>query len=408
MNLTSWNQTVSAMATVGNEYSSDYVFYLHMISQCRLKFDNELPAAAGINFEYDHYNLFINLNEWDNLALPTRIGIVKHEMLHILYQHVFRKEERNHENFNIACDCALNQHIDRKHLPDQVVLPDTLSAVLTTQIGKPVTVPTNLTGEDYYQFLQDLMDKHPDKFPSQSPEGELCEVDDHSKWGESKGDKEIAKDMAKKMLDKAADQTQKSRGNLPSEYAQWVESLSAKSSVRWQQVLKRVAGNKRVDSVRTFYRPNRRLPNMMHVKGKVKDRKYDLLTIADVSGSVSNEELMYGLNEIRHISKLTQTTTKLIQVDAQAYPPEDIGTNLRNFKRKASGGTYLSPALTVANEHQINYNAIVVITDGYLGSDDIDKFNSTNKRVIWLLTTDVDPKPFEYGKMQAFRIQVGK
>ncbi len=407
MNLTPWNQTVSAMATVGNEYSSDYVFYLHMISQCRLKFDNELQAPAAINFEYDHYNLFINLDEWDKLELAHRIGIVKHEMLHILYQHVFRKEERDHENFNIACDCALNQHIRRNHLPEQVILPDTLATVLTTQIGKPVHVPPNLTGEDYYQLLLDLMNKHPDKFPSKSPEGNLGQVDDHSKWGESKGDKEIAKDIAKKMLDKAADQTQKSRGNLPSEYAQWVESLSAKSSVRWQQVLKRVAGNKRVDSVRTFYKPNRRLPNMMHIKGKVKDRKYDLLTIADVSGSVSNEELMYGLNEIRHISKLTQTTTKLIQVDAQAYPPEDIGTNLRTFKRKASGGTYLSPALTVADDHQINYNAIVVITDGYLDKNDIDKFNSTNKRVIWLLTTDIDHTPFEYGKMQAFRIKVG-
>lgn len=404
MNLTSWNQTVSAMAILGNEYSSDYVFYLHMISQCRLKFDNELPAPAGINFEYDHYNLFINLAHWDSLELPHRVGIVKHEMLHILYQHVFRKEDRNHEHFNVATDCALNQHIKRNHLPQLVILPSTLSTMLTAQVGTPVTIPEGLTSEEYYDLLQDLIDKNPDKFPD-GPPSIGSGVDDHSKWGESKGDKAIAKDIAKKMLDKAADQTQKSRGNLPREYAQWVQALSAKPSVRWQQVLKRVAGNKRVDSVRTFYKPNRRLPDMMHVKGKVKDRKYDLLVVADVSGSVSNAELMYGINEICHISKLTQTTTKLIQVDTVPYPPEDIGTNIRNFKRKAAGGTFLSPALTVANEHHINYNAIVVITDGYLDKNDIEQFNATNKRVIWLLTSDVDLGLFEYGRMQAFRIQ---
>ena len=408
MNLTSWNQTVSAIATNGNDYSSDYVFYLHMISECRLKFDNELRAPASINFEYDHYNLFINLDKWDKLELAHRIGIVKHEMLHILYQHVFRKEERDHENFNIACDCALNQHIRREHLPESAVLPDTLAAVLTAQIGKPTTVPPNLTSEDYYQLLQDLMDKYPDKFPSRCLEDGLGQVDDHSKWNESKGDKEIAKDMAKKMLDKAADQTQKSRGNLPKQYAGWVEALAAKPSIRWQQVLKNIAGNKRVDSVRTFYKPNRRLPDMMHIKGKVKSRKYSLIAVADVSGSVSDKELMYGLNEIHHISKLTQTNTKLIQVDTEAYPPEDIGSELRTFKRKASGGTYISAALTVANDHHLDYNAIVVITDGYLDKGDIDKFNSTNKRVIWLLTADVDHTLFEYGKMQAFRIQVGK
>ena len=401
MNLTSWNETISAITREGTPYVADYIFYMYMVSQCRIKFDSELPAPAAVNFEYDHYNLFINPEEWSKLPLEHRVGIVKHEMLHLLYQHIFRKEDRIHENFNFATDCALNQHIKREHLPENCVLPKTLAEILTKQTGNPVKVPDNLSAEDYYQLIQNVIDENPDKFPSKTMSGNGT-LDDHSKWEEGKGDPNIAKNIAKGMLDKAADQTQKSRGNLPSEYAQLIDLLGSTPKVRWQQVLKKVAGNKRVDAVRTFYKPNRRLPEMMHIKGTVKDRKYDLLVVADVSGSVPNEELMYGLNEIQNISRLTGTSTKLIQVDAEAYPPENIGSKVRNFKRKASGGTYLSPALKMANNHGINYNAIVVITDGYLCKSDIDIFENTGKKVIWLLTTDVEHGSFNVGKMQSF------
>jgi predicted metal-dependent peptidase len=251
-----------------------------------------------------------------------------------------------------------------------------------------------------------VVNENPDKFPSRAMAGNGdSDVDDHGKWEEGKGDPNIAKNMAKSMLDKAADQTQKSRGNLPSEYAQLVELLGSTPKVRWQQVLKKVAGNKRVDAVRTFYKPNRRLPDMMHVKGTVKDRKYDLLVVADVSGSVSNEELLYGLNEIQHISRLTGTSTKLIQIDTDAYPPENIGAKVRSFKRKASGGTNLHPALEMANKHSINYNAIVVITDGYLCTSDINVFADTGKKVIWLLTAMVEQGSFNQGKMQSFQLK---
>jgi predicted metal-dependent peptidase len=406
MNLTSWNETISAITREGTPYTADYIFYMYMVSQCRIKFDPELPAPAAVNFEYDHFNLFINLDQWSTLLLDHRVGILKHEMLHLLYQHIFRKEDRIHENFNFAADCAENQQIKREHLPTGAVLPDTLAKLLTKQSGKTVKVPPNLSAEDYYDLIMKVVNENPDKFPSRAMAGNGdSDVDDHGKWEEGKGDPNIAKNMAKAMLDKAADQTQKSRGNLPSEYAQLVELLGATPKVRWQQVLKKVAGNKRVDAVRTFYKPNRRLPDMMHVKGTVKDRKYDLLVVADVSGSVSNEELLYGLNEIQHISRLTGTATKLVQVDTDAYPPENIGSKVRSFKRKAAGGTNLHPALEMANNHGINYNAIVVITDGYLCTSDINVFANTGKKVIWLLTEMVEQGSFNQGKMQSFQLK---
>ena len=47
-------------------YSSDYLFYANMISQCSIKIDNTLPAPAGISFHIDHYNLYINPEKIDS------------------------------------------------------------------------------------------------------------------------------------------------------------------------------------------------------------------------------------------------------------------------------------------------------------------------------------------------------
>jgi len=158
-----------------------------MVSQCRIKFDLELPAPAAVNFEYDHFNLFINLDMWSTLPLDHRVGILKHEMLHLLYQHIFRKEDRIHENFNFATDCALNQHIKREHLPDQCVLPETLAKLLTEQTGKTVKVPSNLSSEDYYDLIMKVVNENPDKFPSKVMAGNGdSNVDDHGKWEEGK------------------------------------------------------------------------------------------------------------------------------------------------------------------------------------------------------------------------------
>lgn len=401
-NYQSWNETVAAMAinNGNNDYHRQYVFYLYVVSQCRVIFDSKLPAPAAINFTYDHYNLFINPTDWDTLPIEHRVGIVKHEVLHILYNHVFRKKDRDHKLFNLATDCALNQHIDRKHLPNGAIYPDTLAKMIKATDGSIVTVPANLSAEDYY----DLIVPH----AVESPEGGEG-TDDHSKWEESVGDPTIAKDMAKKILDKATQDTQRARGDLPSNLAEMVEILSHKAELRWQQVLKRIAGNKKVGILSSIRKPNRRLPDMNHVKGKVKDRKYDLLVIADVSGSVSDRELIYGISEVSHIVKLVQTSVDMIQIDAEAYPPEKLSTNIRRVTRKGRGGTYLSPALDMAKEHRIVFNAIVVITDGGMSTEDIAKFDSTGKRVIWLLTDpNVDRSMFTSSNMQAFTLKVPK
>jgi predicted metal-dependent peptidase len=150
-------------------------------------------------------------------------------------------------------------------------------------------------------------------------------------------------------------------------------------------------------------RLDRRFPSREDLRGKVKDRTFDLLVVADVSGSMSHDALISTIGEVRHICDVTKTDVDLIQVDTFAHDPEKLSKKTKILERKGTGGTYLSAALDKANEHGLNYNAVVVVTDGGLLSSDVSKFRALNKKIIWLIESNgyiLDE--MNEGKMQSF------
>lgn len=410
------------------KYAPNYLFYGHMVGQCRVVFDTTMKAPAGVNFMHDHFNLYINpTGKWvevdpaklpakspqqtrttpdgklealipgfNSYTLEQRLGILKHEMLHILYNHMRRRGDRDHRGFNIAADCAINQLIDRNHLPAEGIFPDQFPSAT----GK---VPLNLTAEQYYE----LIDKQYND-DSNGPSSGLGQcIDDHSKWDESQGDGALSEDIAKNMTDRAVSQTQKSRGNIPSELSEWLSLLSHKREVTWQQHLRYITGNKRVGIRKTILRPDRRLPNAEWIKGRTKDRRYSVLVISDVSGSVSDEGLLSLWSEVRNICELTQSSIDLIQVDTQPSKPEKLTKNTKAIQRKACGGTYLSPALEMARKHKLDFQAIVVTTDAYLDKSDVLEFKKLGKPVIWLIEKEGAEPMLEMleNNMRAFKLK---
>lgn len=399
----SFDEAISTIAcTTNKEISSNYAFYLYLIAQCRLVFTEDLQACAAVRFNNYNYELSINPAMFDALPVIQRVGVLKHEMLHILLGHTFRFDRKanphiDHEIANIAADAAINQLIDRSHLPPDGVFVDEVEKALG------ITLPRMASAEEYYSILIQHSDKLKQMFPSCDC---CCGTDSHEGW-ESNGegsDESLAKSRAKSMADNAALNTQKCRGNLPNELSHWLELLSDSAQLDWRKLLRRVVGNRKANVTTTYYKPNRRQPNQSHIKGRKKDTTFDLLVVLDVSGSMSDLELKYGLVEIQGICKKLGTTVKMIQVDTKAYPPEDITAHIRSITRKAAGGTILHPALAMAEEYNVKYNAVIVITDGYLSADDVLKFELLNKPVIWVLTQSTASSQFDKGRMVSAKL----
>lgn len=464
------DDTLSAMFS-NPLYSHDYLYYAHMIGMCRIIIDDNMKATAGVNFMHDHYNLYIKPNsEWvpfdaikdnidpasmadalkntqkqngilmyqsvigfDDLSLLERLAVLKHEMLHILYHHIQRQGDRDHKLWNYATDCALNQHIKKEHLPEWVILPKKMEKLTNCAVKE------NESSEFYYDLFKEEM-KNQNKNGQGKSQGESSEsnesgdgdpsdrwknfdpnqmfpgepqLDDHDVWSNSEGDKTIQKDLTSKMIEKARDETIRQAhggpGAVPQQISDWLKLMSTKSEVNWKKVLRGIVGNKRVGRRSTIMRQDRRFPKREDLRGKTRDRMFNLLVVADVSGSMSDKALLETLSEVRNICDLTKTDVDLIQIDTQAYPPEKLTKKSKLIERKGNGGTYLNRALEMADKHNIDYQAIVVLTDGGLFGDDVPYFERTGKKVIWLIeSTGQILDSMNTSRMRAFKLKASK
>lgn len=413
----------------------DYNFYAHVLAQCKTHFDTSTVNLAGVSFSINHYKLWINPEQFNKTSLEEGLGIMKHEMLHILNNHctIRNYKTENHEIWNIAYDCAINQSINRQHLTDYAIYPDTIKA------------PENKSGEQYYDFLKDTAKQQMNETcescggsghshedcdecggSGEDADGntcgkcngtgkEICEdcngtgrklrpLDDHSKWEESEGNDELRKDITKGMIEKAM---AKSRGNLPHDIELMLEMFTRKAQVNWQKELKNILGNKRANKTSTIVRPNRRQPDRMELKGTKKDRIFELVVMADVSGSVSNEELLTGLNEIHEICKKHNATLKLLQIDTEVHGIEEFSKKTKMINRKAMGGTIMEGGIEYLRDHKIHYDALILITDGYI--EDISKWvHPPKKKMMFLVTNESQKIPGieAYKKYRQFNLKV--
>jgi predicted metal-dependent peptidase len=228
-------------------------------------------------------------------------------------------------------------------------------------------------------------------------------VDSHDLWNESEGDKNSMKQIAEQMSNSA---TNKTRGHIPTEAMGLIQALKSKEQVNWKKVLRKIVGNKKANVRLTIKRRDRRFPKREDLRGKTKDRQASLLVVIDTSGSISNGFISTVLNEIRAISKIN-THIDIIEVDTEARYVDDFDIKKLEFKRTKMGGTYLFPAIKLADEMKLKYNAIVMVTDGYIENDDEWEY-IPKKPIIWLVEDDVENLAFnwqKYSNMRAFSVK---
>lgn len=367
-NTISYDETIQNMFS-NNLYSDEYIFYACMVSKCNIYFIDDLNSPAGVSFN-DSYNLYINLNLFKEYTLIERMAILKHEMLHILNGHLlYRNENKKLKNWNIATDCSINQLINNQHLPKNCITPDYIEKEINIKIKRQEP------SEYYYEILNNLKDEY-----------EFKDVDKHSTWelNSSESSKEIQKEITKNMIEESMQDSMNIVGKYPNNCSNWLKLYSNKSQINWKLELK---NNLKISTkLPTIYKRNRRLPNRIDLKGSKRNKKNNILYIIDSSGSVNNKDFKELNSEIINLCKQINKEIISIQVDSEASEPEILTKNSNKIERKRDAGTFLSKGLEKADEHKLDYDTVIVSTDGYLMTDDIENFKKIKKKVIFLIS----------------------
>lgn len=366
-------------------------FYASMILACDIEYTDNVPTL-GVRFDEKllKYNLSINLEFFNKLTDDQRLGVLKHEMLHILNGHTTIRipDNYNFEAWNAATDCAINQMISKSDLPSPNINIDSFRA----NIDKNALESMN--AEYYYDLIlakldnsnsssnssdsdssdnqdnsdsssnsdnQDNQNEQQNSSNSQMSGLSNKSFDSHEDWKQTKEFQNVVKEITSKMIDKAIQHTMKSNGTLPNDIDEYINLFSNKSILNWKQLLRKYTGNKRVGRISTIMRKSKRFPTRDDLRGYQKDRTFECLVVLDVSGSMSDKEIIDGLNEIHHICKLTNSKLKLVQVDTEVHSVEEFTKKTKIFNRKGNGGTILQDGIDV----NVKRDLTILITDGY-------------------------------------------
>ena len=95
------------VAKTTKELILDEPFYGLFLIGINKQFSERVPTA-GVSKLGIGMQLTINPEFYTNLSLPHRVGLIKHELLHIAFGHLIMRDlYSNHKLFNIVADLEI-------------------------------------------------------------------------------------------------------------------------------------------------------------------------------------------------------------------------------------------------------------------------------------------------------------
>ena len=320
-------------------------------------YSDKIPTAGvsknGINAQLTiNGDFFIGLNE------KHRIGLLKHELLHISFGHLLSRDRyADKKLFNIAADLEINQYIDPDYLPEGGITMDSFP-----ELDLPERAGTN----EYYKLLEQAKQDG----TSPSLDDMLGQMNGttpqcHATWEEFEDLPEAEKKLIQKQIEhqvkENAELTEKRQGNIPGELADLIKRLRhvEPAKFNWKAYLRRFVGNSSVVYTKKLRRKyNKRYFGNPGLKIKFKNH---ICVGVDTSGSVSNKELQEFFSELSHMHKTGHKIT-IVQCDTKINSIKEFNPKC-DWEIHGRGGTSFQPVIDHYNEDG-RYTALIYFTDG--------------------------------------------
>ncbi len=368
-------------------------FYGLLLMSLNKRWCNKSVPTAGVCLKGINYELIINEEFWENLPAIQKIGILKHELLHIGFFHLTDYASyKDKDLLNIAMDLEINQYIDRTWLPEKGCFLDSFSE-LNLEPKKGTRYYYNKLKEEKDSQQSAVMDAIQAAIDSGEssctlPNGETIEIPNHD-WDDIENlddaTKKLIESQTKHIVTQVADQVAKSRGTIPGEFQELIKRLLHVEPPKfdWKGYIRRFAGR----SVKTYTKKSRRKYNkrMPDNPGlKIKRQKHILFAI-DTSASVSSSELKECLNEMHHLKK-TGSDVTVIQCDTAISNISKFDPK-KDFTIHGRGGTEFQPVVDYYNENSKKFSCLMYFTDGECPAPE-----NVRNHVLWVISSQGSPE----------------
>ena len=365
-------------------------FFASLSRRIDKKKTRSIPTAGvRVNPTTAQFELFYNPDFMASLTDVQKLGVLKHEFYHIIFQHVTsrRPEGKMTREDNIQMDLAINSNLIGE-LPDDCCMPG---------VGPYEWAPVGKSYEWYKANWQEPEEDESEQGEGEAGEGEGQQgsFDDHSQWGgegteEGSTANEIAKERLKEALKEAVEEASKSSG-WGSVSAQTRKEIidRLKVKVDWKKALRYfVKTSQRAAKKSTVRRLNHRFP-YIH-SGKKVTRTASIAIAIDQSGSVSDTMLIKFFSALDGLSKIA--TFDVIPFDSEIQE-DHIYTwkkgKRHDAKRVSCGGTSFHAVTDYINKCKKTYDGVIMLTDL-----EAEKPHAIKCKRMWMTTPEYAERPY--------------
>lgn len=320
----------------------------------------KIPTAAT-----DGRTIYYNPNFFKDLNKGEIVFVIGHEILHIVYDHVFRRGNKNTLIWNMAIDYIVNYTLVKNKIgiiPENALFDEKYSDEYTSEELYEILLRDNV------KIVSNMLDVHldgPEDTGDEKGEGNI----NVEKLGSGINKEEIEnirkeiKSIIFGLRSSMVDAT-----NIPKGIARVIDKLST-PVIDWKNVLFNfIKSSIKVDY--DFRKPN----SMSWVYNVVMPNfstgeKISAHVFIDSSGSITDEQLADFLGEIKNMAEtfddfyisVSSFDTKVY--NTQEYDPNNI-SEISKYKAMGGGGTDFDCIFNYLKEKNIVPNSLIIFTDG--------------------------------------------
>jgi predicted metal-dependent peptidase len=366
-------------------------FFGNLATRLQLINADEWCSTAATDGQKFYYN-----SRFINLLKPKEVEfLVGHEVLHVVYDHMGRRNDRDPQIWNIADDYAVNADLKRHKVGQFITtVPCLYEAKYDGKSAEEIydDLMKNVQKISIEDLVDQMIDDHMDG------EGEGDEEGNGDKDGKSKRPKmspeerERVRQEVKQAIINAAQSAE--AGSLP----KGVERLIKQATnpvMPWRELIQ----TNLTSAIRTDYswmRPSRRSWHMDAVMpGMTPGEEIDVVVAIDMSGSISDKQAQNFLGEIGGMmSAFDGYKVHVFCFDTEIYNPADFTSDnmdtIDGYEPAGGGGTDFDAIFKYLKDQGNVPKRLIVFTDGYpCGSwGDGDYCDTT-----WIIHGDPDPNP---------------
>jgi len=345
-------------------------FFGNMATRLKIEAcDDWCPTAAT-----DGRHLYFNTQFFNELNNKEIEFVIAHEILHCVFDHLTRREDRNPMLFNISADYIVNNLLVRDRIGEKPKLIDCFQDFkydgwTSEEVYDELFKEAEKNGKEFLEQLGELLDEHLD-WEGDDQDGKNGKDGKNKKKGPPKYSKEELKKIKEEIKEGMMSAAQAAgAGNLPGEIKRMIKDLT-EPKMNWREILRQqIQSTIRNDY--TFSRPSRKawhtgaiLPGMNF------DETIDICIGIDMSGSIGNDQAQDFLGEVKGImDEYKEYNIKLWCFDTKVYNEQDFasdsGDSLLDYEIMGGGGTDFECNWEYMKENDIVPKKFIMFTDGY-------------------------------------------